>query len=89
MSKGTDRTVFRREDGKWVNQRGAASRPAGVHDTQKAAAKEARGMLKNQGGGELTIDFCGVPPSIYDGLRSASSKGSYYDHHIRHRYVCF
>jgi hypothetical protein len=55
MSKGTDRTVFRREDGKWVNQRGAASRPAGVHDTQKAAAKEARGMLKNQGGGELTI----------------------------------
>ncbi|MCF8003891.1 MAG: DUF2188 domain-containing protein [Chromatiaceae bacterium] len=55
MSKGTDRTVFRREDGKWVNQRGAASRPAGVHDTQKAAAKEARGMLKNQGGGEFTI----------------------------------
>lgn len=55
MSKGTDRTVFRREDGKWVNQRDAASRPAGVHDTQKAAAEEARGMLKNQGGGELTI----------------------------------
>ena len=55
MSKGTDRTVFRREDGKWVNQRDAASRPAGVHDTQEVAAKEARGMLKNQGGGELTI----------------------------------
>ncbi|MCF8003890.1 MAG: KTSC domain-containing protein [Chromatiaceae bacterium] len=36
-----------------------------------------------------SYDFCGVPPSIYDGLRSASSKGSYYDHHIRHRYVCF
>jgi hypothetical protein len=36
-----------------------------------------------------SYDFCGVPPSIFDGLRSALSKGSYYDRHIRHRYVYF
>lgn len=50
MSKGTDRTVYRRDDGKWANQRNGASRPAGVHETQRKAAEEAKGMLQNQGG---------------------------------------
>jgi hypothetical protein len=36
-----------------------------------------------------SYDFCGVPPSIFDGLRSASSKGSYYERHIKGRYICF
>lgn len=34
-------------------------------------------------------DFCGVPLHIYEGLMSASSKGAYYNDHIRDRYQCF
>lgn len=36
-----------------------------------------------------TYDFCRVPQSVFDGLLSASSKGSYYDSHIRNRYQCY
>ena len=32
--------------------------------------------------------FCRVPPRVFDGLRSAASKGSYYDAHIRDKYQC-
>lgn len=55
MSKGRDRIVSRRQDGKWENKRNDASRASGVHDTQKEAADEAKTMLQNSGGGELTI----------------------------------
>lgn len=55
MTKATDRTVYRRPDGSWANQRNGASRPSGVHDTQRAAAQQAKDMLQKQGGGELTI----------------------------------
>ena len=42
----------------------------------------------------LTVEFCtgrvydhpGVPESVYHGLMSASSKGSYYSRYIRGRY---
>ena len=54
MSKDRDRTVYKRDDGKWVNKRNDAGKASGVHDTQKEANDAARGMLKNQGGGELT-----------------------------------
>lgn len=54
MSKDRDRTVYRRSDGKWSNKRNDSSRASGIHDTQKAAENEARGMLRRQGGGELT-----------------------------------
>jgi len=54
MSKGRDRTVYRRGDNKWVNKRNDASRASSVHDTQKDADNSARQMLRNQGGGELT-----------------------------------
>jgi len=54
MSKGRDRTVSRRSDGTWQNKRGDASKASSLHDTQKAAEQAARGMLGNQGGGELT-----------------------------------
>lgn len=54
MSKKQDRTVYRRDDGKWVNKRNDASKASSVHDTQKDANDSARDMLKNQGGGELT-----------------------------------
>ena len=35
-----------------------------------------------------TYTFCRVPQHIFDGLLSATSKGTYYDHHIRDRYQC-
>ena len=54
MSKKQDRTVYRRNDGKWVNKRNDASKASSIHDTQKDANDSARNMLKNQGGGELT-----------------------------------
>lgn len=55
MSKGRDRMVYQRDDGKWVNKRNDAGRASSVRDTQSAAAQDARGMLGRQGGGELTI----------------------------------
>jgi hypothetical protein len=55
MSKGRDRIVYRREDGKWVNKRNDASRASSVRDTQRDAAADAKEMLTRQGGGELTI----------------------------------
>jgi hypothetical protein len=33
-------------------------------------------------------DFCGVPESIYQGLMSAFSKGTYYNDYIKDRYPC-
>ena len=54
MGKPQDRTVYRREDGKWVNKRNDSERASSVHNTQTDANNAARGMLGNQGGGELT-----------------------------------
>lgn len=52
MSKGRDRTVFKK-DGVWVNKRNDASRASSLHRTQKEAESAARKNLTNQGGGEL------------------------------------
>lgn len=54
MSKGRDRTVYRRGD-EWVNKRNGSDRASSVHRTQSEAERTARDMLQNQGGGELTI----------------------------------
>jgi hypothetical protein len=54
MSKGRDRTVFRRPDGTWANKRNDADKASSLHTTQKEAEKAASEMLRNQGGGELT-----------------------------------
>ena len=54
MSKGRDRTVYRRDDGEWVNKRNDADKASSIHDTQSQAEQAAREMLENQGGGELT-----------------------------------
>ena len=35
-----------------------------------------------------TYDFCGVPAHVFNGLLNSSSKGSYYNDHIRGRYQC-
>lgn len=54
MSKNQDRTVSRRDDGKWQNKRNDAEKASSVHDTQREAEIAAKQMLRNQGGGELT-----------------------------------
>jgi len=36
-----------------------------------------------------SYDFGGVPLHVYDRLMSASSKGAYYNDHIRDQYQCF
>ncbi len=55
MSKPQDRVVSKRPDGQWANQRNDAARASSVHETQRAAIDAARGNLRNQGGGEVTI----------------------------------
>jgi hypothetical protein len=55
MSKGRDRTIYRRPGGDWANERNDASRPSTVHRTQREAERTAKDMLKKSGGGELTI----------------------------------
>jgi len=55
MSKGRDRMVHKRDDGSWANKRNDCERASSVHRTQKEAIQQAREMLKNQGGGELSI----------------------------------
>ena len=50
-----NRTVYRRNDGTWVNKRNDSDRASSLHTTQKDAENAAKEMLKNQGGGELTI----------------------------------
>lgn len=54
MSKGRDRTVYRRPDGRWANQRNDSGRASSLHETQGEAIRIAREMLQNQGGSELT-----------------------------------
>ena len=51
----SNRTVFRRPDGTWVNKRNDAQRASSLHGTQADAWSAARGMLQGQGGGELTV----------------------------------
>jgi hypothetical protein len=55
MSKGRDRIVFQRDDGKWVNKRLDAERAGSAHNTQGAAEKAAHKSLSGEGGGELII----------------------------------
>jgi len=49
-----DRTVFRRDDGRWVNKRNDSNRASSLHNTQREAENAARKMLRHQGGGDLT-----------------------------------
>lgn len=35
-----------------------------------------------------TYDFCGVPQSVFEGLLHATSKGRYYNEHIKDLYPC-
>lgn len=55
MAKGKDRTVYKRDDGKWVNKRNDADRAGSVHGAQRDAIGAAKDMLGNSRGGELTV----------------------------------
>jgi hypothetical protein len=55
MGKDRDRTIFRRADGKWINKRNDSDQASSVSETQRGAIEDAKRMLGNQGGGELTI----------------------------------
>jgi hypothetical protein len=54
MSTGKNRTVFQQGD-KWANKRNDADKASSLHNTQKQAIDAAKEMLKNQGGGEVTV----------------------------------
>ena len=55
MSKRNERHVTRRPDGDWQVKKPGASRASTVEPTQGAAIERARGILENDGGGELVI----------------------------------
>jgi len=54
MANPNDRTVYRREDGQWVNKLNNSDRASSVHDTQADANHAAAEMLRSAGGGERT-----------------------------------
>lgn len=51
----SDRNVYRRADGAWVNKRVDSDRASSLHDTQADAYAAAREMSERSGGGEITI----------------------------------
>ena len=55
MVNKNNRIVFKRPDGTWANKKNDASKASTVTDTQEQAIKEATRMLKNSGGGELSV----------------------------------
>jgi hypothetical protein len=54
MAKNS-RTVSRRSDGTWANQKDGNERASSLHDTQREAERAAHKMLENTGGGELKV----------------------------------
>jgi hypothetical protein len=54
MAKGSNRTVYQRSDGQWVNKLNGNERATSVHSTQQAANQAAAQNLRNSGGGERT-----------------------------------
>lgn len=50
-----DRTIFRNSEGTWSNKRNDAERAATRHETQRDAIDAARTMIRNGGGGEVTV----------------------------------
>ena len=54
MSNKAGRSVYKRDD-QWINKRNDSDRAGSVHSTQKEAWDAARNMLRNDGGGELSV----------------------------------
>jgi hypothetical protein len=55
MSKSNNRTVHKRDDGKWGNRRNGNQRDTSVHDTQRETIDASKDNLRRQGGGDVTI----------------------------------
>ena len=55
MSKARDRVVYRYPNGTWANRLVDDEIPTTVHDTQQMAIDAAKQILKNQGGGRITV----------------------------------
>ena len=70
--KGRDLTVYKRPDGNWVNKRNDTDKASSLHSTQAEAARAAKAMLTNRGGGDLAIK------GTYEksGVRTRSRPGS-------------
>jgi len=70
------------------------SRHSGRIEMQSVSSSAIDAVGYSQATGELTIRFPSgneysypnVPQSVYDGLMSASSKGRYFNEHIRYKY---
>lgn len=54
MGNKSGRIVYKGDDGKWRQKDNDASRAGSTHRTQAQAEAEARRLLKQEGGGELT-----------------------------------
>ncbi len=50
---GSNRIVYRRKDGLWVNKKTDSERASSLHPTQSDAEQSAKDMLRRSGGGEL------------------------------------
>lgn len=55
MATGNNRTVSRRDDGRWANKKNDAVKASSLHKTQAEAYDAAKTMLAKQGGGEITV----------------------------------
>lgn len=71
---GNNRMVYKK-NGKWVNKKNESDKASSVHDTQEDAIDAASQMLKNQGGGELSIK--GLDGKIRDKKTISPGKDPY------------
>lgn len=55
MANKNNRTIFRNEEGEWVNKKDNNTKATSLHDTQKDAVTKATQQIGKDGGGELTI----------------------------------
>ena len=55
MGNKSGRSVYHRDEGNWANKRNNADKAGSLHQTQREAWNAARKMLRNEGGGELTV----------------------------------
>ncbi|HVJ88081.1 MAG TPA: DUF2188 domain-containing protein [Caulifigura sp.] len=55
MARNTGRTVYLRTDGQWANKANDALKASGLYGTREEACAQAKQMLADAGGGDLTI----------------------------------
>jgi hypothetical protein len=55
MARNNGRTVYLRTDGRWANKANEALKASDFHGSQEEALASATQMLKDSGGGDLTI----------------------------------